>query len=726
MTQRSHFTSAGDRPVRLRVRPDLIRADNSYVIADPVQRTHHELSSEESALLDWLAETNGKTTLNDLRQQYNRQFAPRRINERVLAHRLSQLHKAGLLIADAPGQGDALWIAREETQRNESRLAWARLLAIRLRGFDPNRLLGLLDRPVGWVFTPVGGFGFVLLCVTAVLILLANADRFIAELPSVARLADPGQIFLALACLAVLKTLHELGHGLACKRVGRWANQPVEVREMGVMLLALVPCLYCDVSDTWRFPERRQRLLVTAAGVLVELAVAAIAVIVWQWAEPGIVRLLALNTVVIATLGTLLINFNPLMRFDGYYFLSDLTGTSNLWTRSRTAVCQRFQSVFLRNTEGTPQEPLWMALYGIASQIYLATVMLGIAWLAIVTARSWRFDAIGWMIAMLVAATIVLPQLGRWFSTVQRPTMTRQLRTGRATFAMLAMLVACVLLWRAPWPDRVAASVVVAPNNASRVTVTLPGRIVEIIAVGTAVSEGDVLARLDNAEIRRGLLQAETEVARLQGEINLLEAQRTFDPKISAKLPTTAAQLADAKHRLAELQNEAQRLWLRAPQDGVVMAPAAVHGDDQDNRLASWSGSPLEPANHGAWLEAGTVLCLVGPPDNAELELLIDESAADRVALGQPVRVRLEQNPGRILTGHVTAIGRQAELLTESLEDSIDTKGHRLQVRFEPSIANQTGRPLVLMGTGHARVDSGYAPIGEQLSAAFWRTFRLP
>lgn len=100
---------------------------------------------------------------------------------------------------------------------------------------------------------------------------------------------------------------------------------------MGFMLLVFAPCLYCDVSDAWRLKSKWRRIAVSSAGVMVELVLAAAATIVWWYAQPGVVQLVALNIMVICTLNTLLVNGNPLMRYDGYYILSDLVEVPNLW-----------------------------------------------------------------------------------------------------------------------------------------------------------------------------------------------------------------------------------------------------------------------------------------------------------------------------------------------------------------------------------------------------------
>ncbi len=145
-------------------------------------------------------------------------------------------------------------------------------------------------------------------------------------------MADWRNLLWLLATIGCVKVLHELGHALACKHFGG------QVPEMGVLLLVFVPCLYCDVTDAWRFTSKWQRIVVSAAGMMVELVIASLATIVWWYAQPGLVQLVALDVMIVSTVHTLAVNGNPLLRYDGYYILSDLVESPNLWQRSRDAL----------------------------------------------------------------------------------------------------------------------------------------------------------------------------------------------------------------------------------------------------------------------------------------------------------------------------------------------------------------------------------------------------
>ena len=101
-----------------------------------------------------------------------------------------------------------------------------------------------------------------------------------------------------------------------------------EVSEIGLMLIVFTPVPYVDATSSYRFPSKWARAAVAAAGIGAELLVGAIAVYVWLLAEPDLVTAVAFNVLLIAGVSTLLVNGNPLMRYDGYFVLCDLLEAS--------------------------------------------------------------------------------------------------------------------------------------------------------------------------------------------------------------------------------------------------------------------------------------------------------------------------------------------------------------------------------------------------------------
>jgi len=723
-----------DRPLRLCARADILAAavrvadGGRWVVTDPVTRAHFELSDEEHALLTWL---DVGTCLRDLQRNFERQFAPRRIDAPQLWHYLSRLHREGIVARTAPGQGDELW-RRDRRRRREARLwGWTRLLAIRLPSVDADRFISGLYGAVGWLFRPGALLLLGIFCLTGVILAVANASRLAADLPSLTTLAMPENLLWLVVVAVGVKVLHELGHALACKHFGG------EVREMGVLLLAFAPCLYCDVSDMWRLPNRWKRMAVSAAGMGVELVLAAGAVIVWRLAEPGVVSALAVSVMIVCTVGTLLVNANPLLRYDGYYLLTDLTNTSNLWSRSREAARGRLTSWLFRPTHSAAKPAAWLlAGYGVASQAYVVLVIGTILWLLMATLRPLRLESVAWLVGgVSLAAVAAGPtrQLAQW---ARDPAGIERLRRGRATLALAAAAALLMLGGRLPWTYTVEAQAVTVVDDAAQLATTLGGELIEVVTVGTTVQAGDVVARLSSPETEQELIKLRGQVAEQELRVEHLEALRRRDAQARDSLPAEQQSLEGLRRTLADRQAEAERLVLRSPQAGVVIAPPRRAPEDSSlDTLPGWVGTPLDTKNLGAWLEPGTLIALVGDPERVAAEALLPEADVERLRPGQRVRLAMAQSPGQVIHGEVTRIALAASRSQQLPPAPVQTSNfspltppaaspgahYRVRVALD---AHTT--PLMMGSGGRAKIETGDTTLGRWLADGLRQTIRLP
>ncbi|CAK9020771.1 Peptidase family M50, partial [Durusdinium trenchii] len=383
-----------------RRRPDLVvaRQGNSWTLKDPLTLKYFSLQQAEYFVWSRL---NGRITLQDVIQEFERLYTPQRLTAETVTSFLVQLWRQGLLLLDQPGQSVDLAMRARIVRSARRGQSIQNLLAIRFRGIDPDRFLARIMPFVGWLVSwPVALLGLVFV-LFAVSIILGDWDRFMRELPSIQTFLQADRILWLAATLACVKGIHELGHAITCKRFGG------ECRELGVMLLAFTPCLYCNVSDAWLLADRRHRVLISAAGIMVELFLAAMAVFVWVSTVPGIVHSLAMYVILICSLNTVLLNGNPLLRYDGYYVLSDAIGVPNLRERSQ----QIFRGALAQWTLGvrdiSPRRitagRLGIGLYGAASSIYVWVVIAGILWLFYRLARPHDLQGL----VILLAITVV-------------------------------------------------------------------------------------------------------------------------------------------------------------------------------------------------------------------------------------------------------------------------------------------------------------------------------
>jgi putative peptide zinc metalloprotease protein len=729
-----------DRPLNLRLRPDLIAVPvemsgcTTWLVKDPATLEHFQFSAEEYALVNWLRHS---VSIAELRRRFAAQFPPQTISPQAVWDFLSRLHGAGLLIGDGVGQGCELLRRMRRDRARRWALSWTTLLAIRFRGVDPDAFLTAAHRRLSWLFSPATLLAALVVVLYAASLVMGHFDEFRQRLPELSALLDARNLPWLLIAIGAVKVLHELGHALACKHLGG------EVRELGLMLLVFAPCLYCDVSDAWRLKSKWQRIAVSAAGMLAEILLAALAAIVWWHAQPGVTQLVAMNTMIVCTIGTLMVNGNPLLRYDGYYILSDLVETPNLWRRSRE-VLRRFATCWLLGEPRADDDPLvplrhrtWLAAYAAASKCYLAVVCVAIVWGLVELLYPLHLEILAYAVGLTVLGSALVGPSSGLLRLVHNPIRRAELRTGRLALVTSIGLAGSVAVLAFPVNYYVRAPLVLMPDDAARIYATVDGTLESILTAGSRVERGATIGRLDNMEVKR-------EVARIEGEWRLrtmrvahLESLRGFDSYASDQLPAARAARDDAKRRLVDRQRDAARLKLTAPADGVVMtAPMRSPSSERATQLATWTGSLLEKANLGAYVEAGTLVCLVGNPERFTAVLLVDDTDVKRLRPGQIARLCIDQLPGHVLKGEIIDVARH-EVRDETNQSNVQAdltplyagvlppgrRGAIYQARVRFEAPPQT---LVIGGRGSAKVAAERITLARSIARLLGRTFRLP
>ncbi|MCI0331617.1 MAG: HlyD family efflux transporter periplasmic adaptor subunit [Planctomycetes bacterium] len=738
------------RPLALRLRPDLQATCvqsarvTTWVVKDPLTLEHFQFSAEEYALMAWLRQP---VSIAELQRLFGRTFPPQTITPQAVWDFLGRLHDAGLVMSAGSAQGEELLgrMRRERTRRWA--LSWTGLLAMRFRGVDPDRFLTAVHERCRWLFSPLALVPVILVILFALRLVIGHFDEFTQRLPEMSALFDARNLPWLLFAIGMVKALHELGHALACKHFGG------EVRELGFMLLVFAPCLYCDVSDAWRLPSKWRRIAVSAAGIIVEIVLAAVATIVWWYAQPGVVQLVALNVMIICSVNTLLVNGNPLLRYDGYYVLSDLVEVPNLWIRSREAL-RRYATNWLFASRGVPapDDPLvparqrpWLAMYAIASKTYLLLVFVGIVWGLVKYLHPYHLENLAYLVGLIVLGSALVAPITSASKFARNPIRRAELRKGRFALVAAIGLAAIVGVLALPVNYHVKAPVVLMPADAARVSATIDGTLANTLPAGRHVKRGETIGQLTNSKTQLELEKLEGELRLRQLRVEHLERLRGLDREANDDLPTAQAALADSARRLEELRHDAQRLSLVTPSDGVIIpAPRLPSPNPSPNwggarggaRLATWSGSLLDESNGGAHVEPGTLVCLVGDPMRLTAVMLVDDTDVKRLQPGQKARLRLDQLPGQVIEGEVVDVARhdvqsaandaasRADL--ESLYAGAVSPEHTGAI-YQARVQFKT-RPesLVIGGRGQAKVAAERITIARLILRYFAQTFRLP
>jgi putative peptide zinc metalloprotease protein len=353
------------------------------------------------------------------------------------------------------------------------------------------------------------------------------------------------------------------------------------VHTMGIMFLLFTPVPYMDASSSWSFRSRWHRALVGGAGMITELFVAALATFVWAQTGPGVVNSVAYNIMFVASVSTILFNANPLLRFDGYYILSDLLDIPNLHQRATLQVTQAVEThAFgvkgLHSPARSAREAAWLSVFAVASHVYrfflFATILLFLAD---------HFLILGVILTLICSFTwVILPVVKYALYVLASPRLDRVRPRAMAVSAAVASTFV-VIIGVIPWPHHFRGPGVIEAVEHTVVAPDTPGRLAEILVPnGARVVAGTPLLRLENPELALELAEARSQVEETRvRELRALQQQ-------TADLAPLASRLVSLQQREADLEARTIALVVRASHDGVWVAPRLTDAP-------------------GAWLERG-------------------------------------------------------------------------------------------------------------------------
>lgn len=482
---------------------------------------------------------------------------------------LGLLDLANVLDCDVSPNTQAFLRRQQRRERQEWWRRYTNPLSVRLPLFDPQPWLERHGRLFAPLFGPAGAVAFAAFVGLGLLLAVAHAP----ELASAARAwaADPRQWIVVALLYPVVKAAHEAGHALAAHRFG------AEVHEMGVLFLALVPVPYVDASAAAVLPDRRQRALVGAAGIAVELALASLALFVWLSVAPGWVSSCALAVMLLGGSSSLLFNGNPLLRYDGYYVLADALEMPNLYGRSRDYLAWWVKTRVLglervRDPVLERGEEKWLLSYGLASWAYRVFILAAIALFF-----ASRFFVVGVLLALFTVVSQGLVPLFRGLDfLVTSPQLTgRRLGAGARAGAAVALLLA--LLFVVPLPLGTHTQGVVWPGERAQLRAGAPGFVTRLLVEpGSEVEPGQPLIEIESPALESERAVARARVEELRAR---LHAER-YSERAAAE--QTERELAVAEAALARsLERDAERT-LRAGARGRFLVAG---GEDWTGRF---------------------------------------------------------------------------------------------------------------------------------------------
>lgn len=420
---------------------------------------------------------------------------------------LGQLGAANLLQGDLPEDARALFRRYRSRKSRELKGTLASALSIRLPLLDPDRAVTLAAPLLGRAFTWYGLIAWLILIAIGIAHALERSNELISGVGTALSAENLPWLY---ASFILAKVVHELGHAIACKWFSKREGLDGPVHTMGVMLLVFMPAPFVDATSAWAIRSKWARAAVGAAGMYAELALAAIAAIIWSRTADGtVLHAVSHNLIFIAGVSTLVFNANPLMKYDGYFILADLLETPNLASRARDQfnhIVQRF--VWRVRDSVAPassrREAAWLAIYHAASGLYRWVVFAAIV---LFVMDHWLLAGVLIGIFILIAQGIVpLSKLATYIASSPRLEKSRSLAAW-TTLAFAAAVVFLVAL--VPVPDRVRMEGIVEPSREAGVFAPEDGFITAFETGGVALSPEQPAVTLTN-----DALLAEADMAR--------------------------------------------------------------------------------------------------------------------------------------------------------------------------------------------------------------------
>jgi putative peptide zinc metalloprotease protein len=674
------------------------RGERWYVLADRLSRRSHRLNAAAWFLAGLL---NGRRRMQEIWDAAVERFGDDAPTQDDAIRLLGQLHSADLLQCDVTPDVDELL---RRSHRIAQRGFVGKLLsplAIKIPLYDPDRLL---ERWLPWIQPLFGRFGLALWLAVVGWGAVLGAQHWNELTRDLGHsVLAPDNLLILVLVFPLVKAIHEFGHACAVKA---WGG---EVHEMGVMLLVLMPVPYVDASASSAFPQKSRRAIVGAAGMLVELFVAALCLMLWLEMQPGVLRAVLFNAMLIAGVSTVLFNANPLLRFDGYYILSDLVEIPNLRQRASQYAASLFQrhlfGMPLSPFEGGAREKALLLTFLVLSFVYRISVTLAIALFI-----SGAYFYVGLVLALWAAASAtVLPLVGLVSYLAFNPRLGPYRKRAIITSSLLAGVLA-VLLFVVPVSSWTNAQGVVSIPEQSMVRASADGFVTRVlVAPDGAVRRGEPLVETADRAAAARLRSLEAQQAELEARYQAESADN--NSKVRAQM--TFDQL---RHNAAELQRARDR-----SRDLVLRSPA-------DGKFALSSGDDLP----GRYLRQGEAIGHVVADSRLTARVVVPQQAVDLVrgrtgGVSIKLAERVDQTyPSRILREVPRASDRlPSAVLTqagggEAALDPRSSEPKAMQTYFEFEVELPQDQPFRLGGRAYVRFDHG----AESVSAQVWRWLR--
>jgi putative peptide zinc metalloprotease protein len=496
-------------------RPDLVLRPTGekgqHVVKDPATGTYYNLGAQEAFLL---LQLDGRQSVAAVCAAFRERFGEALTEEDLDGFLDLARSRAFLLNGRTPAPTAAAPATPAPAPPPAPRRTGQSILYWRKNVFDPDRLFNWLEPKVRFLWTSYFLVVSLLVIAAAGVLTWMSRGELVSHFPGALRWETLVAVWLT---VVVTTTLHEFAHGLTCKRYGG------EVHELGFLLMFFIPCFYCNVSDAWLFKEKSKRLLVTLAGAYCDLCLWAVSVFVWRLTVADTL-LYHVAWVALSVCGArIFFNFNPLMKLDGYYLLSDWAEIPNLRNRSWALVQGHLRRLLWGGPKPEPEpRALFLLGYGVGSWLFSVTYVV-LMLLGLVRLFGMRWGVVGVGLAVVLAVLMLRNLLGG----LTGGEVAKMIRFRRIRTLVWVLVLAAVpaVLYFGHTEDKASGSFVVRPATRAELRAPVAGFLAEVYAdEGDPISVGYLVARIEVPDLASRIAQKHAEVQEALAKVQLLEA----------------------------------------------------------------------------------------------------------------------------------------------------------------------------------------------------------
>lgn len=623
--------------------------ESCYVLLDETSSGYFQIGIPEYAFMSLLE---GTTTLQDALQETSHRLGDQALTMRDAVRIAHWSLESGLAnVVDSEGvviNNADRWLEKDDSQATQTFVSRLNPLFIRIPVGNPEPIIASFSRWLGWLCS---GWFFAVWMAVVIFAAAQIWQRPAAVINASAQLLVADSWLWMLVTLTGLKAIHELAHGMSCHRFGG------RTKEVGAVFILFIPMPYVDVTSCWGFDSKWKRIAVAAAGMYAEIFLAAIAAIVWSFSNDPVVKFHMVNVMLLGSLTTIFFNANFLMRFDGYYILSDLVEIPNLYQKGQQFVNGLGSRWLLGANQTADQDVVAKRLivqsYGLAACVWRVLICVSLSILA--AALFYGFGIVLAAISLILwLGTPLYRSWKNWRNPATGNNWNARWISGVTVPSIAGLVIAVCFL---PWPVFTSAPALVEYDEPAIVRADAAGFVTAVCVVaGQHVQQGQLLAELENRELSLQLHQVEIDI-----EKSVLRS-RTFhrDRDIAAYQSEQLARSALEQQR-TELMQKLARLKLVASTAGQVV------------------GEDLETLQ-GKFVTAGTALMKIVDEANKKISVSIDQQDFDSFSLNKKQQATFV--PRRGLNRHVGILNAVNPTATTKIDARLSSfAGGQLPVR---------------------------------------------